>query len=149
MRKKSIRNTEKAYLAGFLDADGSVYVQAKKNSSYKYEFQIASYIVFYQSDKNYDEFNKVVKMIRFGHIRKRKDGMLECIIQKIEEINYLLNILSPYVIMKKKQMNLMVKILDKKEKIKSKDDFNKLLQLIDKFGELNYSKKRKTHMLAP
>lgn len=147
--KKSLKEFEKAYLSGFLDADGSVYVRAKKNSSYKYGFQIAPYIVFYQSCKSYNEFNNVIKIIGVGKTRKRKDGMLEHVVQRIEEINYLLNILNPYVIMKKKQIALMIKILNKKEKVKSKKDFKKLLQLVDEFRKLNYSKKRKIRTLAP
>ena len=45
-----------AYLAGFLDGDGSIYVRAKKNDSYKYGFQIAPYIIFFQSKKEESNF---------------------------------------------------------------------------------------------
>ena len=38
---------EKAYIAGFLDGDGSIYVRIKPNSSYRYRFQISPAIVFW------------------------------------------------------------------------------------------------------
>ena len=50
MLKTKLKNYY-AYLAGFLDGDGSIYVRAKPNLSYKYGFQIAPYIVFFQSKK--------------------------------------------------------------------------------------------------
>ncbi len=43
----------------------------------------------------------------------------------------------------------MIKILDRKSKMKNRKDFNELAKLIDKFRELNYSKKRKRHNLTP
>ncbi len=42
---KKISSTQKAYLAGFLDGDGSIYVRIKPNNTYKYGFQVAPYIV--------------------------------------------------------------------------------------------------------
>jgi hypothetical protein len=43
----------------------------------------------------------------------------------------------------------MEEILKKKETINDSKDFSELMQLIDKFRELNYSKKRKRHILTP
>ena len=53
---KNISSTQKAYIAGFLDGDGSIYVRMKPNSTYKYGFQISSYIVLFQSQKREGEF---------------------------------------------------------------------------------------------
>jgi len=39
--------------------------------------------------------------------------------------------------------------LAKKNEVKSKKDFIELAELVDKFRELNYSKKRKRHILTP
>ncbi|MDI6778444.1 MAG: LAGLIDADG family homing endonuclease, partial [Patescibacteria group bacterium] len=83
---KSISSTEKSYLAGFLDADGSIYVQAKPNETYRFGFQIAPYIVFYQSSKDAESFSRVCSLIQVGHKRLRKDGIVEYIISKQEEI---------------------------------------------------------------
>jgi len=140
---------QKSYLAGFLDGDGSIYVRLKPNSSYKYGFQIAPYIVLFQSRKEQKNFEKICSLIDLGHLRIRKDGILEYIISKERNLRQFLDIVKPFVILKRKQVRLMMEILKKKEKIKTKKDFCQLASLIDRFGELNYSKKRKKHILTP
>ena len=74
---KRISLTQRAYLAGFLDGDGSIYVRAKPNSSYRFGFQIAPYIILFQSAKDKKKFEKVCSLIDFGYMRERKDGILE------------------------------------------------------------------------
>ena len=146
---QKISSTTKAYLAGFLDGDGSVYVRAKPNPTYKYGFQIAPYIVFFQSLKGKNNFEKLCSLIGFGYIRERKDGIIEHIISKNEDIKKFLKVVKPYSIMKKEQVELMSKILDCKESVKNRKDFKSLMKLIDRFRDLNYSKKRKMRTLTP
>ena len=146
---KSLSSTQKAYLAGFLDGDGSIYVRLKPNFTYKYGFQIAPYIVFFQSKKGRTNFEKICSMCELGYIRERKDGIMEYIISKKDAIREFLVAVEPYVILKAQQLKLMIKILDLKDQVKNKNDFNVLAKLIDNFRELNYSKKRKMRTLTP
>lgn len=146
---ESISSIEKSYLAGFLDADGSIYVQAKPNETYRFGFQIASYIVFYQSSKDEKAFSDMCSIIKLGHKRVRKDGIIEYIISRQEEIIQFINLIEPYIKLKKAQLELLKKIIDLKKKVQDKKDFIKLINLIDKFRELNYSKKRKKRTLTP
>ncbi len=138
-----LNQIQKAYLAGFLDGDGSIYVQAKPNPTYKYGFQVAPYIVLFQSAKDKENFVKICKTIGFGYLRERKDGILEYIIGRANEIRELIRQLKPYLILKHDQASLIIDILDMKENIKNEEDFKKLLKMIDSFRELNYSKTRK------
>lgn len=146
---KKISSTQKAYLAGFLDGDGSIFVRLKPNLTYKYGFQVAPYVVLFQSQKEEMNFRKICLLIDFGQIRKRNDGMLEYVINKQDAIFEFLKIVEPFVILKKKQVLLMFKILDKKKSVKNQKEFKELAELIDKFRKLNYSKKRKRHKLTP
>jgi len=141
--------TKKAYLAGFLDGDGSIYVRLKPNLTYKYGFQIAPYIVLFQSQKDQKKFERICSMIKLGHLRVRKDGILEYIISRVDALRKFLEIVKPFAVLKKEQVRLMIKILDKKDKVRNKKDFNELAILIERFRELNYSKKRKIHILTP
>ncbi len=147
--KKSFSTIKRAYLAGFLDGDGSIYVRLKPNSTYKYGFQVAPYIVFFQSAKSRVNFLKICSRIGLGHLRERNDGILEYIISKHDAIIILLEVLKPYVILKEEQVKLMLKILKQKEKIENQEDFNKLAQMIDEFRNINYSKNRKIRKLTP
>ncbi|OGZ60516.1 MAG: hypothetical protein A2919_01160 [Candidatus Spechtbacteria bacterium RIFCSPLOWO2_01_FULL_43_12] len=146
---QNLSSTDKAYLAGLLDGDGSIYVRAKPNSTYRYGFQIASYIVFFQSSKNKKDFAKIFSSLGLGIMRERKDGILEYTINRKDSIAILLEYIKPFLILKKKQANLLEIILERKERVENQKDFQKLLNLVDTFRNLNYSKKRKRHTLTP
>jgi hypothetical protein len=64
--KKSISSTKRAYLAGFLDGDGSIYAQLKPNKTYKFGYQIAMYIVLFQSQKEQKNFEQLCSLINLG-----------------------------------------------------------------------------------
>ncbi len=146
---KSFSSINRAYLAGFLDGDGSIYVRLKPNSTYKYGFQVAPYVVFFQSSKSRVNFNKICSGIGLGHLRERNDGILEYIISRHDAIIIFLEVIRPYAILKKEQVKVMLKILKQKEKIENQADFNKLAQMIDEFRNINYSKNRKVRKLTP
>lgn len=146
---KKFSSTISAYLAGFLDGDGSIYVRIKPNHTYKYGFQVASYVVLFQSNQDRDNFEKICSIIGLGILRERKDGILEYSINRINNLKLFLASVKPFLILKKEQAELMLKILKDKEKIRNQKDFEKLAQLIDKFRELNYSKKRKIRTFTP
>ncbi|MFA4817644.1 MAG: LAGLIDADG family homing endonuclease [Parcubacteria group bacterium] len=148
MREK-FSSTISAYLAGFLDGDGSIYVRIKPNPTYRYGFQIAPYIVLFQSNQDRKNFERICSLIGLGILRERKDGILEYSINRIEHLKLFLKSVKPFLILKKEQAELMLKILAKKEKVKNQKDFEKLAQLVDTFRELNYSKKRKKRTLTP
>ena len=146
---KNFSSTQKAYLAGFLDGDGSIYVRLKPNPTYRYGFQVAPYIVLFQSSKDKDNFQQICDLIGLGHLRERKDGILEYIISKQDSIKLFLKTVKPYSLLKKRQIKLMIKILEQKERVKSENDFKVLAKMIDSFRDLNYSKKRKRRILTP
>ena len=145
----SLSSTQKAYIAGFLDGDGSIYVRAKPNPTYRYGFQVAPYIVLFQSQKEKKNFERVCEMIGFGYLRERKDGLLEYIIGREDAIRLFLKMIQPFLILKKEQASLMIRILDMKAKVETKNDFQALIELVDRFRGLNYSKKRKRRTLTP
>ena len=146
MNKLSL--VQKSYIAGFLDADGSIYVQAKINKTYKYGYQIAPYVVLFQSKQD-KGFEQICRLIGAGYIRERKDGITEYIIGRLDEIVEFLKTIEPYVLLKKEQIQLMKKIIETKKKVANKQDFEVLIKLVDEFRELNYSKKRKVRILTP
>ena len=146
---KTLSPIKKAYVAGFLDGDGSVYVRAKPNPTYRYRFQIAPYIVFFQSNTSREKFTELCNLIGYGQMRERKDGILEYVINKIDDIREFLKCVHPFVIMKKRQIELMIKIIEAKDRVENKNDFIALLNLVESYRELNYSKKRKKRTLTP
>ncbi len=138
----------RSYIAGFLDGDGSIYVRAKPNISYKFGYQVVAYVAFFQS-ASCKSFPALCKKIGYGTIRLRKDGIFKFTISRQDEIVDFLKKVSSYLQLKQKQSKLFLEILILKQKIKNKNDFNELLRRIDLFRELNYSKKRKTRIMIP
>ena len=78
-----------------------------------------------------------------GYLRKRNDGIIEWVIGKENEIRTVIKNTTPFLRLKKKQARLMLEVLDRKFKLRTKKDFISLAKKIDLFRELNYSKKRK------
>ena len=139
--------TDRAYIAGFLDGDGSIYVQAKKNDTYRYGYQVAPAIVFFQSAKSEKLFTEFYEFLKLGSMRKRKDGVMEITVGRMAEILQLIEIVKPYTRLKRKQLELLEKILEAKQAVEDQKTFSNLLKLIDGYRNLNYSKKR--NVLTP
>lgn len=139
---KKLSNVQKAYIAGFLDGDGSVYVKLKKNDTYKYGYQIASYITFYQQERHIAFLDKIKAMFGAGYLRLRNDGVAEYTIGDEKSLIFFAKEILPFSKLKPKQLKLLLSILNKKSKIKNIKNFISLCRLVDKFEELNYSKKR-------
>ncbi len=144
-----LTQTQLAYLAGFIDGDGSIYARLKPNGTYRYGFQIAPYIVLFQSAKDETNFKIICEMLNCGYLRKRKDGILEYTIGRKEEILALIKAIRPYLILKRQQADLLEEIFKQKVLVKDAKDFARLMDLINKFAEINYSKKRIKHKLTP
>ncbi len=137
-----MKETDKAFIAGFLDADGSIYVRLKPNNSYHFGFQIAPYIVFFQKKDKVRILEHIKDLLVVGYLRKRKDGIVEYTIGDVLGIKKVIETVLPYIVLKKEQAELMLKILSFKKKVKSGKDFLKLARMIDRFEEINYSAKR-------
>lgn len=138
-----MKKIDRAYIAGFLDGDGSIYIRLKPNKTYKFGFQIAPSIIFYQSQKELRYIKDIYKLLGVGYIRKRKDGIIEYTIGDIKSMLYVVDQLIPYLRLKKKQAILFKKILKQKVYADNPIKFLLLAREIDKFEKLNYSKKRK------
>jgi len=139
-------STTLAYIAGFLDGDGSIFFQIVPRKDYKQKFQVRSSVAFYQKTEFKEILEWLKSIFEAGYIRHRKTGISDYTIVESKEVRKILTLLKPYVRLKRKQVDLGLLILDRLENKKSDEDFLEICKLVDKFKELNYSKKRKiTH----
>ena len=135
--------TTLAYVAGFLDGDGSIFFQIVPRSDYRQKFHIRGSIAFYQKS----EYKEILEWLKslfggVGCLRNRKTGISDYTIVDATEVKRILLLLQPYVRLKKKQIELGLEIFNKIENKESNEDFLEICKLVDKFKELNYSKKR-------
>lgn len=140
MKKLTIE--DKSYIAGFLDGDGCVFAQIVRGKDYKYQFRIRVSVGFYQRKDKHWFILKLKKLLGFGSARIRKDGMSEYVITGANPVEYVLLALKNHVIIKKKNVDLILEIIEKKRNINSKEEFIQVCALVDKSAELNYSKRR-------
>ncbi len=138
-----MKATEKAYIAGFLDGDGSIHIRLKPNETYRFGFQVAPSIVFYQSSKEVKFLNDLKNLLNIGYIRERNDGVSEYIVGDTKSMMNLIDSIAPYLRLKKKQAKLFKEILFLKKSVKSANDFYSMCTKIDSFEKMNYSKNRK------
>ena len=131
-----------AYIAGFLDGDGSIFFQIVPRPDYKQKFQIRTSIGFYQDTSNVRILEWFKEQIGSGYIRNRKTGISDYTIVETKVVKKLLILLKPYVKLKKRHVELGLEIIDKLENKKSNQDFLEICKLVDKFKDINYSKKR-------
>lgn len=139
---KNLTTKERSYLAGFLDGDGSIFAQLIRGNDLKYKYRIRVSIGFYQNQRYSWFLTKLQKDLKCGSLRKKNDDVVEYVITAADPVKNLLLQIKDCLVLKKRQANLVLEILEKKKKIQSKADFLEVCQLTDKVAMLNYSKKR-------
>ncbi len=144
--KTSMTKEERSYIAGFLDGDGCIMLQLVYRHDYVLGYQIRASVVFYQKRQHriflnwlQDQFGGI------GYIRNRNDGMSEYTIVGIADVASVLTQLLPYLRLKKPQAHIALKVISKMPgsgRKMTKDVLLKLSKDVDRFLELNYSKRR-------
>ena len=137
-----IPSTVKSYIAGFLDADGCIMLQLIKRDDYRFGFQIRASIVFYQKTEHKKHLEWIKTVLGVGYIRDRNDDMTEYTIVGVNSVNKVLELLKPYIRLKKPQVQLATQIYALVSDKYDLNEFIKAAELVDRFGELNYSKRR-------
>ena len=135
-------NEELAYIAGFLDGDGCVMAQLVRRKDYIYGYQIRTSIVFYQKSRNQRILHWLKDRLKLGYIRHRNDGMTEYTIVGLKEVESVLNILLPYLRLKKELAEEVIKLIKAIPKRMTPEELVRLSKIVDSTAKFNYSKKR-------
>jgi hypothetical protein len=131
-----------AYIAGFLDGDGSILAQIVKGSAYKYKHRIRVSVVFYQKRRYHWFLIWLKNKLKMGNIRIKKDGMAEFVVLGNEPVRRFLMLLEPFLKIKRPLCKLVLNIIEDIQKIDSEASFIEVCKLVDKTAEYTYSKKR-------
>lgn len=135
---------EKAYIAGFLDGDGSIMAQLVFRKDYKLGYQIRVSIVFYQKTIHQDILLWLKERLGYGYVRMRNDGMSEYTVVGLREVAYVLTLLYPFLRLKKVLAKEVLTLIEHHPSAR-KMTTSKLIslsRLVDKTASFNYSKKR-------
>ena len=135
-------NLNLAYIAGFLDGDGSLMLQVKRRSDTVKKWRIMATICLYQDSRHSRPLSWIRKELGIGYISKRNDGITELRINGYDQVTAILDKLIPYIRFKKIKVK---SILEALRLIKCKDiekftgdDYKRLINLLLKVQKSNY-----------
>lgn len=133
---------EAAYIAGFLDGDGSIIAQLVRRKDYKLGFQIRVSIVFYQKHSHQEILFWLKEQLKHGYIRHRNDGMTEYTIVGLSEVEQVLKLLHGKLRLKKGLAKDVLKLISLHPQKMTAEKLIELSKLVDDTARFNYSKKR-------
>ena len=139
---KDLSSNTLAYIAGFLDGDGSINAQLIKRPDYKLGYQIRVSVTFFQTTKRHWFLESLQIRLGLGTLRYRNDGMSELALVGVATVKLFLERVKPYLEIKLKQCKIILEICNKLSKNQSPEDFIKLCKQVDLLENLNDSKKR-------
>ncbi len=131
-----------AYIAGFLDGDGSIFFQLVRRKDYCHGYQIRTSLAFYQKTENEEILLWLKQQFFSGYIRRRKTGISDYTIVEPDEVRRILELLQPFVRLKKEHVRLSLEILKRLPLARDTTELVSLCRLVDRFQAINYSKKR-------
>jgi hypothetical protein len=139
---KTLTKEQAAYLAGFIDADGSLIGQIVPQKDYVLKYQVRITMSLIQKTQRKEFLMKWQKLIG-GKIRDRNDGISELNLVGRDNIVPILKQVLPYLMIKTMQAKLILKIAERLPLTKnSPENFLELCLLTDRISNLNDSKKR-------
>lgn len=98
---------EFAYIAGFLDGDGSLMMQVKKRKDGTLKRRFMCTICFYQDSRHERPLFWIRRMLGIGYISRRNDGITELRVNGYGQVARILKRLLPLLRFKKKQGEAM------------------------------------------
>lgn len=150
MGSRSIeKEIDLAYVAGFLDGDGSLMLQVKKRSDGKIGLRFMPTICFYQDTRHERPLLWIRDVFGIGYLSRRNDGMSELRINGYKRVATILDKLFLHIRFKKIQSQALLsacRILSStKFSNLSKKELETLVDLILVIQNENYvTKKKKT-----
>ena len=136
-----------AYIAGFLDGDGSLMLQIKNRKDGRSKIRFMPTICFYQDSRHSEPLKWIRDALGIGYLSKRNDGMSELRINGYEQIKKILLDLQPFIRFKKTQTKLLlegVNILSERTISElSKEQLDRMVHIILGIQNENYVTKRK------
>ena len=101
-------DTDSAYIAGFLDGDGSLMLQVKSRADTKRGVRFMATICLYQDTRHEKPLLWIQKRLGIGYISRRNDGMTEFRVNGFEQVRDILTTLKPFIRFKAKQTQAMI-----------------------------------------
>lgn len=139
-------SVEKAYIAGFLDGDGSLMLQVKKRSDTKRGYRFMATICFYQDSRHDEDLYWIREVLGKGYVSKRNDAITELRINGFIAVAEVLQELQPFIRFKKLQAEALITachVLQTNIRLLSNQQLQVVLKMILIIQGQNYKAHRK------
>ena len=140
-------NIELAYIAGFLDGDGSMMLQIKKRSDIPSGYRFMATVCLYQDTRHEQPLFWIQNILKVGYISRRNDKITELRINGYKTVYELLESIEPYIRFKSIQLAALKSacmLLQKRSSKKlTETDLRELVDIIVVIQQENYSSHRK------
>ena len=139
--------TDLAYIAGFLDGDGSIIFQLKKRNDTSKGKRLMFTICLYQDSRHEKPLLWMRKVLGIGYVSRRKDGITEVRINGYEQVEKILSWMTPYLKFKQTQAKSILEVLQllkgRRMSDLSKREKQKIAKLLVTAREQNYQSGQK------
>jgi hypothetical protein len=135
-----VHDATRAYIAGFLDGDGSIIFQLVRRRDYVYGYQIRASVCFFQNTRGKAGLEWLKDQLGCGYLRDRAGSMSDYTIVGWSAVKRVLDIVEPYVVFKREQVKRALVLLARLEGALKPQGFLEVAKLVDAFATLNYSK---------
>ena len=131
------------YLAGFVDADGTITAQIKHRKT-GFFFALICTVTFHQKLKRAQWFFPLIQknLNGIGSVYDKGNGKMELVVSNPQDVKALLLLLYPHLVLKKKQAKYALDILNKYPSVKTHKEFYSLCKVADRLCSFNDSKNR-------
>ena len=134
--------TDSAYIAGFLDGDGSLMLQVKSRADTRRGVRFMATICLYQDTRHEKPLYWIRERLGIGYISRRNDGMTELRINGFGQVRDILITLKPFIRFKTKQTQAMIDactlLSEKFIRELSKKELRRLVELTFAIRKENY-----------
>lgn len=150
---KKISDLDLSYLAGVIDCDGSIIAQFVEHKDYRPEnpYEIRLTVQVSQLTIRKWWLTEIFNTIGEGTVRDRKlpkepnkhvSAMSDYVLVGVRPVSELLKMLVPFLKVKKKQANLVIRISEQLGNSNDPVIYDQTLDLVDQVASLNDSKNR-------
>ena len=140
---KSCSEVERAYIAGFLDADGAIMACIEKHKEKRFGFRVRVALKVTQHNRGILDW--IQRTVHAGAVRANRPGDIrqtyDLLIRDRGDVRIVLQLLLPYLRAKRKQAQMTLRILDRE--VKNKTDLIRNARLADALSRFNIRSKNR------
>jgi hypothetical protein len=137
--------TDLAYIAGFLDGDGSIMLQVKLRSDTSRGVRFMATLCLYQDTRHAAPLTWMREVFGIGYISHRNDGMTELRINGFDSVHNVLTQLRPFIRFKTLQADALLRacttLSSKKISELSEYELRSLVDIVFLIRDSNYKSK--------